>query len=198
MKCFVASFSIVAFNNEWYIDYVSYPKKLLNSFHLYATIAIENHLGFWGEFILLILDKNNNNYCIIIKCILYEKIEKIGHLQDCKAHLVDIYGVGDISEALLCKLLCAELFSKYERKMCHIEFKYANSSLMGLLQMILIKLTHFLSRWLSTTWWKKGKCLQLMLEKQLLIRLCWRHKIRNINKSLSWFTCAKVTLRIYS
>jgi hypothetical protein len=125
------------------IDYVIYPKTLLNNFHLYATIAIENHLVFWDEFILLKLDKNYIIYCVIIKYILYEKIEKIGYLQDCKAHLVDIYGVGDIGEALLRKLLCDELSGKYEGKTCHIELKYANSSLMGILQKILIKLTRF-------------------------------------------------------
>jgi ABC-type multidrug transport system ATPase subunit len=78
-----------------------------------------------------------------------EKIEKIGHLHDCKANVVGIYGVGGIGKTTLCKILCNELSGKYKGRTCHVELKSSYSSWKELLQKILIELIGFSSEGLQ-------------------------------------------------
>jgi ABC-type multidrug transport system ATPase subunit len=58
--------------------------------------------------------------------------------------VIGIYGVGGIGKTTFCKILCNGMAAKYEGKICYLEFHSTiNSSLVELLQKVLIELTSF-------------------------------------------------------
>jgi len=60
--------------------------------------------------------------------VIGEKIEGIGVSRRYKVKVVGIYGVGGIGKTSTCKTLCNEFSSKFEGRICHIEFPVVPSS----------------------------------------------------------------------
>jgi len=69
-------------------------------------------------------------------------MDGVGHSEKYKVKIVGIYGVGGIGKTTTCKTLCNELSSKYEGRVCHIEFQSeASKNSKELLQKVLIELS---------------------------------------------------------
>jgi len=68
-------------------------------------------------------------------------MKQIGLSQMYKVKVVGIFGVGGIGKTTTCKTLCNELSSKYQGRVCHVEFDNTCSNSKELLQKTVIYLT---------------------------------------------------------
>jgi len=68
--------------------------------------------------------QGKSNICQVIGA----KIEGVGVSRKYNVKVVGLYGVGGIGKTTTCKTLCNELSSKYEGRVCHIEFPIVPSS----------------------------------------------------------------------
>jgi len=67
-------------------------------------------------------------------------MKQIGFSRKYKVKVVGLYGVGGIGKKTTCKILCNELSSKYEGRVCHIEFDSGCSNFEELWQNAVMKL----------------------------------------------------------